>query len=620
MVAATDQGFGPETIIRGPTVGNGETSRRRDRPVAPPRSERRSFFFGATVWAILAAVAVAAPVLLFAYLALRAQSAENYARADLAVVVGDLISGNVESETAIQEMLEKLTRAPAVAAVLLLNERGEILAARGASDQALLGGLLRDRQWWKGEVPLVEERVVGPEGNPLRLAVLAKPEFGPTLRILAGIAMAFVLSLGLVLVIMRSRLERLLEPVGLLADTMAAALKESGSIGGSLSGSGDQVTALTDGVKAIVQRLERRERQLAANERRYRWLLDTQSEFVCHLDPTGRVLFANRAFESCAPTPIGQNFSESAIPDDRPLLEEAIAGLHPDQPSCSLQYRAPGNGDCIRWIQATFKALYDENDLLGYLAVGLDISEQKMAEQEVVQASKLASLGEMSASMAHELAQPISVIFLATQSIANRVENADPQFLKRKTERILGSVQRLNTLIKHLRVFSRPAPAECVLFDPREAIRSVLLLAAFRARKRDIRIHFTEPDELVEVRGHPILFEQVLLNLLANSIDAFSVQSSRKTGSSRIEIELQVDRQKGTLSCIVSDNAGGVAEEDLERMFEPFYTTKASDKGTGLGLAIGRNLIKRMGGSLKARRGTEGLDMFIEMPLAQEAL
>ncbi|MFP6747056.1 MAG: CHASE domain-containing protein, partial [Alphaproteobacteria bacterium] len=243
--------------------------------------------------------------------------------------------------------------------------------------------------------------------------------------------------------------------------------------------------------------------------------------------------------------------------------------------------------------------------IIGVVGVGQDITERKRAFAQVVQASKLATLGEMATSVAHELNQPLNVIQMAAGNTIRKINKvgADTKYPLEKLERISAQTTRAAAIIDHMRMFGRKASEQPSAIDPREIVRGALDLMGEQLRLAEIEIETDLPDACPPVMGHKVQAEQVLLNLLTNARDA--IQSQEGADRKRIGLSI-VNGDAGSVKIIVEDTGGGIPSKVIDRIFEPFYTTKEMGKGTGLGLSVSYGIVRDMGGTITASNIGQG--------------
>ena len=229
-----------------------------------------------------------------------------------------------------------------------------------------------------------------------------------------------------------------------------------------------------------------------------------------------------------------------------------------------------------------------------------------VAEQTLEQSSKLAALGEMSAAVSHELNQPLAAMktYLAGARLLmqrNRLEEALASF-----GRIDDLIERMGAITRQLKSYARKGQQQFSPFDMEEALGSALSMMEPQLRQRQVQINRILPSDPVQVMGDRMRIEQVLVNLLRNALDA-----TKSERNPTVEIILSAGE---TATLTVRDNGPGI--EDLDSLFEPFYTTKQPGDGVGLGLAISSGIVSDLGGRLTARNGQHGGAVFeMQLPI-----
>lgn len=262
----------------------------------------------------------------------------------------------------------------------------------------------------------------------------------------------------------------------------------------------------------------------------------------------------------------------------------------------------------------------DEIALLGY-----DDTQRMKSEAHIIQSSKLITLGEMATGMAHELNQPLNVIKMAAQSALFEFEdiekleegstppsivNADSDiFIQARLRRVVEQVDRAAAIIDHMRIFGRVPQGPPPLVDAVATCRSALQLIGHQLRDSQVNVVLRLGEDPRLVRCHPVLLEQVLVNLLLNARDAV-VGVSLATREIRIEVQ-HIEQE---VIIIVSDNGPGIPLPLRDRVFEPFFTTKSAEKGTGLGLSVSYGIIRDSGGRLELLDAMEGCAFRIAFP------
>jgi C4-dicarboxylate-specific signal transduction histidine kinase len=240
--------------------------------------------------------------------------------------------------------------------------------------------------------------------------------------------------------------------------------------------------------------------------------------------------------------------------------------------------------------------------------------ELRDKQEQLVQAGKLATLGELTTGVAHELNNPLNNIGLYVGNVIDRIrlgaDDAEP--LVSDLEKAMEQVRKATEIISHLRTFGRAARVSIEQVDVDDVIERSLLLVHEQLRLRGIEVELELcPDELL-VFANPIQLEQVFINLLTNARDAL-VDSKRKT------IRIASSRDGEKIRIAFSDTGPGIPLELQQRIFDPFFTTKEVGTGTGLGLSITYSILKEYGGeiSVESRPG-KGAMFLVELPFADE--
>jgi PAS domain S-box-containing protein len=249
-----------------------------------------------------------------------------------------------------------------------------------------------------------------------------------------------------------------------------------------------------------------------------------------------------------------------------------------------------------------------------------DVTPQKEMQAQLLHTSKLATVGQMAAGLAHEMNQPLNVIRMAADNVLIRVERgqADPEWLQEKLELIGQQAAKVGTMILHMRVFARSEAADLKMFDPLESVRSAVRLMDHQLRLANIRLHDELPNRCALVLGHPSQLEQVIINLLTNAHDAIVEHPTASgDGIGSIELSLADDQDRHLVAIRVRDTGGGIPDEIRERVFDPFFTTKDVGKGTGLGLSICNTIVTEMKGRIDIVAVPRGTEITVTLP-AQE--
>ncbi|WP_137700335.1 sensor histidine kinase [Marimonas lutisalis] len=233
----------------------------------------------------------------------------------------------------------------------------------------------------------------------------------------------------------------------------------------------------------------------------------------------------------------------------------------------------------------------------------------EVAEQTLAQSSKLAVLGEMSAAVSHELNQPLAAMKTYLAGAALLLRRNRPDEALSSFQRIDDLIERMGAITRQLKSYARKGGDTLTPVNMGDAVVSALSMMEPQLKRRKVRITRAIPDRPVMVLGDQVRIEQVIVNLLRNALDA--IQGVEEPA---IDILLAAGE---TATLTVRDNGHGI--DDLEALFEPFYTTKQPGEGVGLGLAISSGIVNDLGGRLTARNASAGGAVFeIRLPILED--
>jgi C4-dicarboxylate-specific signal transduction histidine kinase len=242
--------------------------------------------------------------------------------------------------------------------------------------------------------------------------------------------------------------------------------------------------------------------------------------------------------------------------------------------------------------------------------------ELREKQEQLVQAGKLATLGELTTGIAHELNNPLNNIGLFVGNVIDRIQvgEDDPERIVDDLERVVEQVQKATEIITHLRTFGRAAPITLEPVPVQDVISRALSLLHEQLRLRLISVSLDFLPESPLVLGNPIQLEQVFINLLTNARDALE-------DSDRKEIHVSCSRSGGFTVIVFEDSGPGIPPGLEQRVFDPFFTTKEVGSGTGLGLSITYGIVQEHGGTIAVESGPgAGASFTIELPLDNESM
>ncbi|MGD9031778.1 MAG: PAS domain S-box protein [Desulfobacteraceae bacterium] len=253
-----------------------------------------------------------------------------------------------------------------------------------------------------------------------------------------------------------------------------------------------------------------------------------------------------------------------------------------------------------------------------------DITKRLMTEQQLIQASKMTTLGEMATGVAHELNQPLSVIKTASSFLSKKVkknEDIKDEILETLTEEIESHVDRASKIINHMREFGRKSEVNKERVQVNETLDRAHEIFSQQLKLREIEVIKDYEENLPLILADSNRLEQVFINLLINARDAIEEKSNGmgyKNGEK--EIFLKTSSLGKMVKIEVRDTGKGIPQSILDKIFEPFFTTKKVGKGTGLGLSISYGIVQDYDGTIKVEtQEGKGSNFIILFPVPDEA-
>lgn len=235
---------------------------------------------------------------------------------------------------------------------------------------------------------------------------------------------------------------------------------------------------------------------------------------------------------------------------------------------------------------------------------------EREAQHGLVQAAKMASLGQALAGVAHEVSQPVAALtthLASAHLLADRNGARDIAPVLSAMDKV---VERLATLTGHLKTFARKETRVALAADVRTGIANALDLTDHRLRQLGIDVEYRRASAAVTVAANPVHLEQVLINLIANAADAMEAATIRV-------LSIGVSVEGSTATIAITDTGAGMDSTEIGSLFDPFYTTKEAGKGLGLGLSISYGLVRDSGGNIAvASRPGRGSTFTVTLPLA----
>lgn len=328
-------------------------------------------------------------------------------------------------------------------------------------------------------------------------------------------------------------------------------------------------------------------------------------------DLRSRELSATEHFRSimglAASTPLTKECTRECIhPDDRPKFDRTFADATRDNPQaeihdCTIRVGSEASG--IRWIESKARVTRDaRGKMLRASGIVLDVTDHKRSEHEserqqeqLAHLTRIARLGHLSAALAHELNQPLASILSNAQAAQHYLsqEPVNLEEVRAIVDDIVSSDKRAGELIRRLREMLRRGDTHTQRLDVKQIVNEAIELSEAGLAAARVQVSVNIPPDAHAVGGDRVQIEQVFLNLLLNACEAMSQNPLRER-----RIDILASNEGEMVHVRVLDRGTGIAERDLESVFDAFYTTKRH--GLGLGLAISRSIITAHGGQLWA--------------------
>jgi PAS domain S-box-containing protein len=360
------------------------------------------------------------------------------------------------------------------------------------------------------------------------------------------------------------------------------------------------------GIVRDVTDRKRSEEALRASEQRLLAIVDNTTAVIFIKDLELRYLLVNREYERLFDVRRDQirgktdfdvhphNVAETLQANDRQVIE---AGA-PTQ----FEEVVPSEGSVRHYVVVRFLLRDQVNEPYAVCGIATDITALKQAEElqaELAHVTRVMTMGEITSSIAHEINQPLGAIVNYGNACLRLLKagSADLTEIGTALSAIVNDANRASTIIARIRALSKKAPLELAALQVKDLVTDILALVQHEVTERRIALKTALAGDLCPVLGDRIQLQQVLLNLVINSIEAMNkVPEDRRQLS--IEAQSHVSEDKSFVLISVADSGIGLKAEDPPRLFEPFYTTKA--EGMGMGLAISRSIVEAHGGRLWA--------------------
>ena len=354
---------------------------------------------------------------------------------------------------------------------------------------------------------------------------------------------------------------------------------------------------------------KRAQETLARSEARYRNLIESASDAIVTLDANGRFTTVNQAAEIISgyrrEELVGLWFAPLLPDDELPKalthFQKALAG------ETGLFetnfYRKDGD---LRTIQVTYSTPRLDEEVLCLIR---DVTDQKMLQEQLIQSEKMSAIGQLVSGVAHELNNPLAGISAFAQLLLS--EKRFPPDQRTAAEMIYAEARRASRIVQNLLTFARQHKPERSPTAVNQVLDDTLELRGYELRVRGIDVQRDYDEQVPETMGDAHQLQQVFLNLITNA-----EQAMERTERDKQRLTVRTRRTGAAIRIEIEDTGPGIPPNLLERIFNPFFTTKPTGSGTGLGLSISLGIVREHEGRIWAENAPQGGARFlIELPI-----
>jgi predicted ATPase/signal transduction histidine kinase/GAF domain-containing protein len=345
---------------------------------------------------------------------------------------------------------------------------------------------------------------------------------------------------------------------------------------------------------------------------------------------TGKIVWSEEHFRifgfapSEQPEPTFEWFLERVHWEDRPHLEQRVNAAVRDGGEFAFDFRIVLRDGSIKYVHGVGRPVMEkEGDINEYIGTTIDVSERKISEDalrkaqaDLAHVTRLTTMGELAASIAHEVNQPLMAIVNNAESCLIRFATGNPDLdkIQQAVERIVKNGHRAGDILKSIRSMVRKAPSEITDIDLNAVIENILDLMRAEMHRHDVSLELDLRAGLDPVTGDRVQLQQVVLNLVMNAIEAMS-EGPKQRRTLRVATG---PYGEGKVKISVEDSGMGLDPAQIDRIFEPLFTTKR--EGMGMGLSICRSIIEAHGGQLWASPRLPGGSIFeFTLPMVRGA-
>ncbi len=364
------------------------------------------------------------------------------------------------------------------------------------------------------------------------------------------------------------------------------------------------------------------EEQLRETQRRFRDLADLLPQSVWEIDERGTFTFANReAFRShgYVPEELTEplNAIQTFVPEDRDRVAGNVQAILSGEDLGGVEYTALRKDDSTFPVVVYAAPIIRDNKAVGLRGVTVDITEHKQAEekekqlqQELNLSSRLASIGQMASGVAHEINNPLTGVIGFSQLLMSK---DIPDDIRGDLQVINSEAQRVARVVAGLLTFARQRQPGREYVDINGILSGVLELRSYEMKVNNIKVEVQLAADLPETMADANQLQQVFLNIVLNA------EKEMTTAHKRGKLLVKTEKTGDNIRVSITDDGPGISRENLDRVFDPFFTTREVGNGTGLGLSICHGIITQHNGRIYARsEAGKGATFVVELPIVAD--